>query len=319
VTQRRGATSGAAKRDVDGVLLLDKPSGWTSNLALQRVKRLFRARKAGHTGSLDPLASGMLPLCFGEATKISAFLLDADKRYVVTGRLGIKTDTGDADGKVIAEAPVPPLDRAALLRVLGEFHGTIDQIPPMHSALKHEGRRLYELARAGLVVERAPRRIRIHALELIRIEGAEITLDLRCSKGTYVRTLVEDMAERLGTHGHVTALRRLAVGAYGGESMTTIAELEALAEEGPDALDARLLPMDSAASQWPAVKLGADSAYYLRNGQPVLVPRAPTAGWVRLYAEDASFLGIGHIIEDGRVAPKRLVASRARPTLVGGR
>jgi tRNA pseudouridine55 synthase len=313
------SSSGAAKRDVDGVLLLDKPSGWTSNLALQRVKRLFRARKAGHTGSLDPLASGLLPLCLGEATKISAFLLDADKRYVVTGRLGIKTDTGDADGKVVAEAPVPPLDREALLRVLAEFHGTIDQIPPMHSALKHEGRRLYELARAGLDVERAPRRICIHSLELVRIEGAEIALDLRCSKGTYVRTLIEDIAERLGTHGHVTVLRRLAVGPYGGDAMTTIAELETVAEEGTAALDARLLPMDSAAAHWPAVRLGADSAYYLQNGQAVLVPRAPTAGWVRLYAEDASFLGMGCIIEDGRVAPKRLVAARARPALVGGR
>lgn len=313
----RGAR--APKRDVDGVLLLDKPSGWTSNFALQRVKRLYGARKAGHTGSLDPLASGMLPLCFGEATKISTFLLDADKHYRVTSRLGIKTDTGDADGKVIASSSVPPLDDDTLFGVLAEFCGAIDQIPPMYSALKHEGRRLYELARAGVDVERAPRRVRIHALELIRLDGADLTLDLRCSKGTYVRTLVEDIAARLGSHGHVTALRRIGVGPYAGEPMATMAELEALAEQGMTELDARLLPMDSAAAQWPSVDLGADSAYYLRNGQAVLVPRAPTEGWVRLYAEGAGFLGIGCITEDGRVAPKRLIAVRARPALVGGR
>jgi tRNA pseudouridine55 synthase len=320
VTARQDARGARApKRDVDGVLLLDKPSGWTSNFALQRVKRLYGARKAGHTGSLDPLASGMLPICLGEATKISAFLLDADKRYRVTSRLGIKTDTGDADGRVVASSPAPRLDSDVLVGVLAEFHGEIVQVPPMHSALKHEGRRLYELARAGVEVERAPRRVRIHSIDLIGIDGADLTLDLHCSKGTYVRTLIEDVAARLGSHGHVTALRRLAVGPYAGEPMVTIAELEDLAEQGTDALDARLLPMDSAAIQWPSVDLGPDCAYYLRNGQAVRVPRAPTDGWVRLYAPGGSFLGMGCITEDGRVAPKRLVAVRSRPALVGGR
>jgi tRNA pseudouridine55 synthase len=317
---RSGSTSGAAtpRRDVDGVLLLDKPSGWTSNFALQRVKRLFAARKAGHTGSLDPLASGLLPLCLGEATKISAFLLDADKHYVVTGRLGVKTDTGDADGNVIARAAVPRLDRAVLLPILARMHGAIDQVPPMHSALKHEGRRLYELARAGVEVERAPRRVHIHALELLSVDGADVTLDLRCSKGTYVRTLIEDIAESLGSHGHVTALRRLGVGPYTHAGMVTVSDLEALAERGTAALDASLLPMDSAAAQWPALKLGADSAYYLLNGQAVLVPRAPSGGWVRLYTEDERFLGMGCIGDDGRVAPKRLIAAGARRRLLAG-
>ena len=307
------------KRDVDGILLLDKPTGWTSNHALQRIKRLFRARKAGHTGSLDPLASGLLPLCLGEATKVSAFLLDADKHYLVTGRLGIKTDTGDADGKIIAQAEVPRADRSTFQQVLEEFHGTMDQVPPMHSALKHEGRRLYELARAGVEVERAPRRITIHALRLEDLHDESFTLDVHCSKGTYVRTLVEDIGERLGSHAHVTALRRLGVGSYTADGMVTMADLEARAEQGLERLDACLLPMDSAAAHWPSLRVGADSAYYLQNGQAVMVPRAPTAGWVRIYGEDASFLGMGCITDDGRVAPKRLVQSRRRAALVGER
>ena len=190
-----GGQTRAAKRDVDGVVLLDKPTGWTSNFALQRVKRLFRARKAGHTGSLDPLASGLLPLCLGEATKVSAFLLDADKRYRVTGRLGIKTDTADADGAVIAEKPLPVRDRERFQQILVGLHGTIDQVPPMHSALKHDGKRLYDLARAGLEVERAPRQIQIHSLTLHDLGDDFFTLEVHCSKGTYVRTLVEEVGE----------------------------------------------------------------------------------------------------------------------------
>jgi tRNA pseudouridine55 synthase len=296
-------------RAVDGVLLLDKPVGWTSNAALQSVKRLFQARKAGHTGSLDPLASGLLPVCLGEATKVSAFLLDADKRYRVTACVGVKTTTGDADGEVVARAEggAPAPDRGLLIDALRALTGTIEQVPPMHSALKHGGRRLYELARAGVVVERPPRTVQIHALELVSADRDAFTLDVRCSKGTYVRTLVEDIAERLGTYAHVTALRRLGVGPYGEEGMLGLPELESLAAAGAEALDAVLLPMDTAAGQWPSVNLPSDSAHYLLRGQAVMVPRAPTEGWVRLYTEGARFLGIGRITEDGLVAPKRLV------------
>jgi tRNA pseudouridine55 synthase len=294
-------------REINGVLLLDKPIGYTSNGALQRVKYLFQARKAGHTGSLDPLASGMLPICFGHATKLSAFLLDADKRYVVRARLGVKTDTADADGKVIATAPVPTLSPPSIEATLAHFVGDIEQMPPMYSALKHQGRRLYELARQGVEVERERRPVHVHALELRCLGDDELELDVRCSKGTYVRTLVEDVADALGTVAHVTALRRLAVGPYEDAAMHTLEELEAVsAEGGSDALDGLLLPLDSAIAHWPSLRLGADSAFYLRNGQPVQVPRAPTCGLVRLYGEDSSFIGMGQITDDGRVAPKRL-------------
>jgi tRNA pseudouridine55 synthase len=294
-------------RDVNGVLLLDKPVVCTSNGALQRVKRLFDARKAGHTGSLDPLASGMLPICFGQATKISAFLLDADKHYVVRARLGVKTDTADADGEVVETRPVPPLDDAALREALEPFLGEIEQVPPMYSAVKHQGRRLYELARQGVEVERAGRTVHIRALSLLRRDDAEIELEVRCSKGTYVRTLVEDIAASVGTVGHVIALRRVSVGPYEAGGVHTLDQLEtAMEAAGAPALDALLLPMDSAISHWPSVRLGADSAFYLRNGQAVQVPRAPTRGLVRLYAENDGFIGMGCITEDGRVAPKRL-------------
>jgi tRNA pseudouridine55 synthase len=307
---------------VDGVVLLDKPVGDTSNAALQKVKRLFQARKAGHTGSLDPLASGMLPICLGQATKVSAFLLDADKRYRVTARLGQRTDTADADGEVIEEVPVPALTERQVNEVLERFLGEQAQLPPMYSAVKHQGRRLYELARQGLEVERQPRTIHIHDLTLHQLGEASMDLEVGCSKGTYVRTLVEDVAEALGTRAHVTALRRTAVGPYGddrgsgsgsgdsehgGGALFTLEDLTTCLEtEGLAGLDRHLLPVDSAIAQWPSVKLGADSAFYLRNGQAVQVPRAPTHGLVRLYGEDARFLGMGHITEDGRVAPKRL-------------
>jgi tRNA pseudouridine55 synthase len=303
-----GRQRAARGRAVDGVVLLDKPAGWTSNAALQAVKRLFQARKAGHTGSLDPLASGLLPVCLGEATKVSAFLLDADKHYRVTAALGVKTTTGDADGEVVARADPPTFDQGRVLEALRALTGEIEQVPPMHSAIKHHGKRLYELARAGVEVERAPRTVRIHALELLGVaDDGALTLDVRCSKGTYVRTLVEDVADRLGTYAHVTALRRLGAGPYGEAGMVGLPALESLADAGLAALDAVLLPMDTAAAQWPAVHVGADSAHYLLQGQPVMVPRAPTAGWVRLYTEGTRFLGMGRITEEGLVAPKRLV------------
>lgn len=293
-------------RAIDGVLLLDKPIGLTSNQALQRVKRLFDARKAGHTGSLDPLASGLLPICLGQATKVSGFLLNAGKRYQVVARLGQRTDTGDADGQVIEERPVPALDRGLVKRVLARFEGSQTQVPPMYSALKHQGQRLYKLARQGIEIERQPRKIEIHGLELLSLEADALELEVACSKGTYVRTLVEDIAQALGTVAHVIVLRRLGVGPYAEERMYKLEELEALAEQGMERLDELLLPVDSALEHWPSVELGADSAYYLMQGQAVMAPGAPSSGKVRLYDEGHGFLGIGEVKLDGRVAPTRL-------------
>jgi tRNA pseudouridine55 synthase len=292
---------------VDGVLLLDKPRGLTSNQALQRVKRLFRARKAGHTGSLDPLATGMLPICMGEATKLSAYLLDADKLYEVSAVLGVATTTADADGEVLETRPVPELDRATLEKVLIRYQGDIEQVPPMYSALKHQGRRLYDLARAGVEVERKPRRVSIHELRLLELGEGSFSLRLRCSKGTYVRTLVADMGEDLGCGAHVQALRRLAVGPYEAGSMVTLEQLEEAAAAGDEQLRSWLRGLDSALQDWPAVTLDADSAYYLQRGQPVLVPRAPGAGRVRIYAGSGVFLGVGEVLDDGRIAPRRLI------------
>ncbi len=297
-------------REVNGILLLDKPFGLSSNQALQRVKRLFDAQKAGHTGSLDPLATGLLPLCLGYTTKFSAFLLDADKRYQVRVRLGETTETADAEGEVIATAPVEGITEAMVLDILGEFVGLIEQLPPMYSAVKHEGQRLYKLAREGKEVERTPRQISIYRLELREFALPDIELDVHCSKGTYVRTLAEDIGKRLGCGGHVAALRRTGVGPYieGETDFVPLAALEAKAEEqGPASLDTLLLPLESTLGHCPAIRLSANSAFYLGQGQPVLVPQAPTEGLVRLYDVSERFLGVGEILEDGRVQPKRLI------------
>jgi tRNA pseudouridine55 synthase len=297
----------AKGRDVHGILLLDKPSGITSNAALQQVKRLYFARKAGHTGSLDPLASGVLPICMGEATKVSAFLLDADKRYRVRCQLGVRTATGDAEGEVLETRAVNPYSRAQLESVLEQFRGSIEQIPPMYSALKHQGQRLYKLARQGVEVERQPRPVEIYALVLTAQDDDWIEIDVHCSKGTYVRTLVEDIGEKLGCGAHVCALRRTGVGPYDETGLVTITVLEELKQSDLAAMDRLLLPIESALTQWPGVELSTDAAFYLQQGQPVLVPRAPTSGWVRLYERDHTFLGMGEILDDGRVAPRRLM------------
>ena len=296
-------------RDVSGILLLDKPMGVTSNAALQEVKRLYRARKAGHTGSLDPLATGMLPICLGQATRISAFLLDADKEYLVRVKLGEVTTTADAEGEVIETHDAGGVTREALEEVLPRFRGEIQQLPPMYSAVKHKGERLYKLAREGLEVERQPRTITIHALELLDFDNPEFEIRVHCSKGTYVRTLAEDIGRALGVGAHVVGLRRTRVGPYEESGMVALERLEALAEEGGlAALDELLLPIDTGLAQWPEVRLGPDSAFYLKQGQPVLVPRAPTEGWVRIYDMDGRFIGVGEIDDDGRVAPRRLLA-----------
>lgn len=298
------------QRRVDGILLLDKSAGMTSNAALQAVKQLYGARKAGHTGSLDPLATGLLPICFGEATKISGFLLDADKHYSVTCRFGERTTTGDAEGEVVETRPANTVTAAALTQVLAQFRGEIEQIPPMYSALKHKGERLYKLAREGIEVERKPRAVSIHAIELESFELPEAQISVHCSKGTYVRTLIEDIGEVLGCGAHVTALRRTGVGPFGEAGMQSMAALEATAGEGRHyALDQLLQSIESGLAQWPGVNLNRDAAYYLRQGQPVLVPQAPTSGWVRLYEDEDQFLGMGEILDDGRVAPRRLMTA----------
>lgn len=299
-----------AGRNVTGILLLDKPPGLTSNAALQRVKHLYRAAKAGHTGSLDPLATGLLPVCLGASTKFSSFLLDADKRYRVRVLLGVSTTTADAEGEIVATAPVDGIDEARVGRVLESYLGTIDQLPPMYSAVKHAGERLYKLARKGIEVERTPRQIQIFELRLLAFEPPEIELDVHCSKGTYVRTLAEDIGRDLGCGGHVSRLRRTGVGPFAEPDAAFVAldSLEALAaDEGPDALDALLLPLDSALGHWPRVRLSADAAFYLRQGQAVLVPQAPTEGLVRLYDPSEHFLGVGSILDDGKVQPRRLI------------
>lgn len=296
-------------RVVNGILLLDKPFGISSNHALQRVKRLYDAQKAGHTGSLDPLATGLLPLCLGYTTKFSAFLLDADKRYQVRIRLGETTETADAEGAVIATAPVDGVTEPRIREVVAGFQGEIEQLPPMYSAVKHDGKRLYKLAREGKEVERTPRRIMIHAIDLVAVALPDIELSVHCSKGTYVRTLAEDIGEQLGCGGHVAALRRTGVGPYieGETSFVTMAEIESRAESAPETLDSLLLPLESTLGHCPAVRLSANSAFYLSQGQPVLVPQAPTGGMVRLYDSGDVFLGVGEILDDGRVQPKRLV------------
>ncbi len=287
--------------------MLDKPVGESSNHALQRAKRLFQARKAGHTGSLDPLASGLLPICFGQATKMSAFLLEAGKQYRVRCQFGVSTDTGDAEGKVTAADGLPGPGRQELEEVLDRFTGKIMQIPPMYSAVRHKGERLYKLAREGIEVEREPREVTIYELRLITLEGVHAEFDIRCSKGTYVRTLIEDIAAALGTLAHVVELRRTAVGPYQADEMLSFAALEEIAAAGGlEALDARLKEIDSAVVDRPGLRLNRDCAFYIQRGQPVSVPQAPPAGEVRLYGDNAGFLGIGEVLEDGRVAPRRL-------------
>jgi tRNA pseudouridine55 synthase len=303
----------AKGRPVDGVLVVDKPGGMSSNDAVQKAKRLFRARKVGHTGSLDPLATGVLPLCFGEATKFSQFLLTSDKKYWVRIRLGVRTDSGDADGRVLETRRVTGVDAARVEAELAAFRGEIEQIPSMFSAVKHQGQPLYKLARQGIEVERSTRSVTIYSNVLTRFSGDEIELEVHCSKGTYVRTIAEDLGERLGCGAHVAALRRRRAGPYDESDLVTFEALEALAASGgPEALDVLLLPTASAVRDWPPVTLTPATAYYVRQGQPVIVAHAPVEGWVRLLeGSGEEFIGVGEILDDGRVAPRRLLAAHA--------
>ncbi len=298
-------------RNIAGIVVLDKPAAMSSNGAVQKAKRLFSAQKVGHTGSLDPLATGVLPLCFGEATKFSQFLLTSDKTYLVRIKLGVCTDTGDSDGEILDTRSADSVTREQVESALASYRGEIDQIPSMFSAIKHNGQPLYKLARQGIEVERESRRIHVYRNDLVEFDGDEIVLDIHCSKGTYVRTIAQELGNDIGCGAHVIALRRTQAGPFGESDMVTFDDMAAAKESG--CLDRVLQPISSAVRTWPEVRLSDNTAYYLRQGQPVLVPHAPTSGWVRLSQtlEDDScrFLGVGEILNDGRVAPRRLVAS----------
>lgn len=300
-------------RPVDGMLVLDKPQGMSSNQALQTVKRLYNAAKAGHTGSLDPLATGVLPLCFGEATKFSRFLLDADKAYTSTFVLGVTTASGDADGEVLETADAGAVTEQQVQDALAQFRGEIEQVPSMFSALKHQGQPLYKLARAGEEVERKPRQVTVYELELLAFRGgeqAEVDVRLSCSKGTYVRSIAEDLGKALGCGGHVSVLRRTAAGPFDESRAVSLQTLEALRDQEAFAeMDALLLPLDAALGELPMVQVSEAGGFYIRQGQPVLVPNSPVSGMVRMGLESGEFLGIGEILDDGRVAPRRLIAS----------
>lgn len=310
-------------RPINGVLLLDKPYEMSSNHALQRAKRIYFAQKAGHTGALDPLATGMLPICFGEGTKFSQFLLDTDKTYQVTAKLGIRTTTSDADGEIVSEKPVD-VSNEQLNKALESFRGDTKQIPSMYSALKYQGQPLYKYAREGIEVPRESRDITVFRLDLLRFEGDEVDLDIHVSKGTYIRTIVDDLGELLGCGAHVAELRRSAVGNYPTDRMVTMEQLEALLEQAiaddiaPSVLlDPLLLPMNTAVDGLPAVYIDDMSANFLRHGNPVQASGAPAEGIVQVYVtandndQQHDFIGVGFIDDDGLVAPKRITVVEA--------
>lgn len=296
----------ALRFSVDGILLLDKPHGLTSNAALQKVKRLFQAKKAGHTGSLDPLATGMLPICFGQATKFSQYLLDSDKKYCVTMQFGVRTATGDAEGDVIMTRDVPSLTSSDIETMFSEFRGSISQIPSMYSALKYHGKPLYELARQGVTVERQSRVIQVYELTLQSFENHSATFFVHCSKGTYIRTLVDDIGEKLNCGAHVTQLRRLSVGRYAENQMITLDQLEKTVDNaGSSDLKKYLLSVDTVLNGWPQVVVTPTMAFYLKQGQSIMSSQAPKSGWVRLL-QGEQLIGVGEMIH-GKVVPRRLL------------
>jgi len=290
-------------RDIHGIILLDKPVGYSSSQAVQKVRWLFTARKAGHTGSLDPFATGMLPICLGEASKTAGFMLEASKRYLATARLGQATATGDTEGDVVRQMPVPELTPNSIEAAFESFRGTIEQIPPMYSALKHQGQPLYKLARAGREVERKPRTVIIHSLELISWENPLLLFKVHCSKGTYVRTLAEDIAAELGSCAHLKALCRVDVEPFDAADMISLEELEQTAEAGRQ--DALLLPLDAGLKAWSRVELDGENQVKFTHGNPAPV-REPHRGMVRVYARNGQILGLGEIRNDHMVYPKRL-------------
>ncbi|OEY65609.1 tRNA pseudouridine(55) synthase TruB [Marinobacter sp. X15-166B] len=296
-------------RDVNGILVIDKPIGMSSNGALQQVKRLYGAAKAGHTGALDPLATGVLPLCFGEATKFSQLMLDSDKAYITTARLGIRTETGDAEGEVVSTRPLPEDLSAELVEpVLARFRGDIQQVPSMYSALKHNGRPLYEYARQGIEIERPARPVTIYELHLLAVRDNELDLAVTCTKGTYIRSLVEDIGEALGCGAHVTALRRTLASGFTLNDVHTVESLERIREAG-GSLDGLLVKPDAALTMFPELELQGASLRSILNGQPVRIAGHSVTGSVRLYGE-GRFIGLGEGIADAEgieIVPRRLV------------
>ncbi|WP_299878534.1 tRNA pseudouridine(55) synthase TruB [uncultured Cocleimonas sp.] len=295
--------------DVDGILLLDKPLGRSSNNALQKVRYLFQAKKAGHTGSLDPLATGVLPICFGQASKVTPYLLDADKSYRCTAQLGITTTTGDKEGEVLQEREVTSFSEDDVEAVLETFRGPIQQIPPMYSALKHNGQPLYKLARQGIDIKRKPRDVTIHELVLIEKTEDTITLDVRCSKGTYIRTLAQDIGEALGFGAHLSMLRRTHVSPFNCDKLYTIEDIEKLAEEGK--LEEALLPIDTALQELPSLNLSEEETKLLRNGIKVKKAGTPDSDMIRLYNQNDTFIGIGRQSKNEndeiQIAPRRMM------------
>lgn len=295
------------RNNINGIILLDKALGLSSNAALQQVKRLLNAKKAGHTGSLDPLATGILPLCFGEATKFSQYLLDADKSYLVTAKLGEKTSTADAEGEIIATRPVPEDVARLIPAILQQFLGTIEQLPPMYSALKHQGQPLYKLARKGIEVERKTRSIKIHRLEVIEFKNNYLTLAVACSKGTYIRTLVEDIGEALHCGAHVTALRRTSIANFSETDVITFAALEAKLADNE--IQNYLLPIETCVNYLPKIILTASSTFYFKQGQAIMAPQLPPSGLLQVFTQDNQFIGLGEIDHNGKITPKRLVCN----------
>jgi len=308
-------------RPVNGVLLLDKPYDISSNNALQKARRIYFAQKAGHTGALDPLATGMLPICFGEGTKFSQFLLDTDKTYIVTAKLGVRTTTSDLDGEIVSEKPVDVSDEQ-LSEAVDKFRGKTKQIPSMYSALKYQGQPLYKYAREGIEVPREARDIEVFNLEVLRFEDEEVDMEIHVSKGTYIRTIVDDLGELLGCGAHVSMLRRVAVGGYPRDKMVTFEQLESFIEQAKSEevplstyLDPLLLPMSTACEGMPKVLVDDMSASFLRNGNPVKGFQSPEEGLVQVYVgedfDEAEFIGVGQIDDDGLVAPKRITVLEA--------
>ena len=301
-TQRR-----CRVRNISGIVVLDKANGLSSNAALQEVKRLYEANKAGHTGSLDPLATGVLPVCLGEATKVSQFLLDSDKCYRARIKLGIRTDTGDSEGSIIERNTGISVSRKAIERALTKFKGEIEQVPPMHSAIKMNGVPLYKLARKGIVVEREPRLVTLYQVCLVEFVNSELELEISCSKGTYIRTIADDLGQELGCGAHVIELRRTQAGVFTEKDSISAEELALeKGNRGLDKIDQFLIPMDRAIQDLPEVNLPSITASHVKNGQAVLVRHLPKNGLVRMY-EDEQFIGIGSIDDDGKVAPRRLI------------
>ncbi len=303
-------------RDVDGIFLLNKSTGMSSNFALQKVKQIFNANKAGHTGALDPLATGMLPICLGEATKVSQILLDSDKTYEVTALLGVRTDTSDADGQVIAKRAVN-VSLPQIQESLTHFKGAIKQIPSMYSALKHNGKPLYEYARQGIEITREPRDIQVYAIDILSFTDNQLSLRISCSKGTYIRTIVDDLGELLGCGAHVVKLHRLQVGSYDQSKMLTLDELNAIFDESMEAseghrdgIDHLLLPIDSAVDSLPALTIPSDLLFKVLNGQAVDIDQSfEQSQTLRIYdQEHGYFLGVADF-EDGKLKPRRLIRS----------